>query len=61
MREGERILGKDEKGKKGSWAKILGKDEGEKKGSWERTKGGKIGSWVMMREKERILGHHEEG
>ena len=38
MREGERILGKDEKGKKGSWAKILGKDEGEKKGSWERMK-----------------------
>ena len=38
MREGERILGKYEKGKKGSWAKILGKDEGEKKGSWERMK-----------------------
>ena len=54
-------MGKDEKGKKGSWGKILGKDEGEKKGSWERTKGGKIGSWVRMREKERILGHHEEG
>ena len=57
MREGEWILGKDEKWKKGSRGKFLGKDEGEKKGSWERTKG----SWVMMREKERILGHQEEG